>query len=79
MIALCDEYFLEKIKDLRISWAKDVKVAIAFDYNGRALIERFPGEIILPNGTNIVLQNAIATSGNGFPTKNTLSQKWSRE
>ncbi len=79
LVNQCGAYFLEKIENHNIQWSKSLKVAIAFDCHGKALIERFPDGISLPNGVNIALRGAIATSGNGFPTMKTLSQKWCKK
>ncbi|HOI94548.1 MAG TPA: hypothetical protein PK250_07565 [Syntrophobacter fumaroxidans] len=60
-------YFQEKINDGAIGWADEVKVALAFKLNGRAVIQSFPNGLLLPTGQRIVLtEEVICADPSGY-------------
>jgi len=64
---------LEQINDRRINWSEDVKVALAFKLNGRAVIESFPDGICLPTGQVLSLsEESICVDGSGYTSPQEL-------
>jgi hypothetical protein len=55
-------------------------VALAFKRNGLAVIESLPNGITLPNEQKLAFSEAIiAATGNGFPSRKSLSTVWEIE
>lgn len=59
LVESCSSFLTEKINNVRIQWADDVKVALAFKVNGRAVIRSFPDGIRFPTGQVVQLTGEL--------------------
>lgn len=54
-IKIFKEWWIGKLFNAHLNWAKQVKVALAFRVNGRKIIEALNGNLKLPNGQTVHL------------------------
>lgn len=67
------KYLTEKLCQLPLG--NDVKVALAWNINGRALIDAYNGSVTLPNGLTIPIDNgSIIANASNYPCANLLAQ-----
>jgi hypothetical protein len=77
LIKDCLPILMDKINDAEIRWAQEVKVAFAFELNGKAVIEGLPGGLPFPNGQVLRLtEDLISADGSGYPGLYKLRQIW---
>lgn len=70
LVKCCFPYLINKIRHTKIKfkYSGQLKVALAFKLNGKAIIEAHSGKINLPNaGKMIVAEEMIAADGSGYP------------
>jgi hypothetical protein len=80
LVRSCSDYFLSKIRDKRIQWADDVRVALAFKVNGSCLIEIYPNGIQIDNGRVLhFYQQSISADGSGYSNPDKLREIWGLE
>ncbi|MFZ6006477.1 MAG: hypothetical protein ACOYU2_02335 [Nitrospirota bacterium] len=72
LVKSCSDYLLSKLQNPKINWSENVKVALAFKLNGKALIEAFPCGISLPTGQVLNLKNKIAIDGSNYTSSKKL-------
>jgi hypothetical protein len=77
LIRECLPFLFGKIANPEIEWADEVRVALAFQLNGLALIDALPNGLVLPTKQIIKLTaNQIASDGSGFTNSEKLRNIW---
>jgi hypothetical protein len=77
LLKTCTPYFYEKLNDPRFNWAEDTRIALAFSWNGRRIIEAYAGHITLPSARNVpVDETSIATDGSNYTSPQMLREIW---
>lgn len=75
LVKSCSPFLLQKLSDRRIDWADEVRVALAFKINGRAVIQGFPDGIVLRTGQRIHLsEDLICADGSGYTSPRKLRE-----
>jgi hypothetical protein len=78
LIRDCIPYVQSKMDDERISWAPDVKIALAFRVNGLAVIDVYQQGLTLKTGQKLdFTQEIIAADDSGYTNSETLRRMWS--
>jgi hypothetical protein len=73
----CLPFLFRQIGNPKISWAAEVRVALAFKLNGLAIIDALPNGLVLANREVIKLTaNQIASDGSGFTNSGKLRNIW---
>lgn len=76
LVRHCRPYVESRLADL--SWDGQVKVALAFKWNGLRVIESYNSQLLLPNGTRLnISENLVAADGSGFTNADTLKALFS--
>jgi len=75
LVNSCKNYLEDKLKNPRINWSSEVKVAFAFKLNAKAVISVFPNGLTLPSGQKILLnEDMIAANNAGYPDAKKLKK-----
>jgi hypothetical protein len=77
LLHVSKDHFYEKLNNPGLILADDLKVALAFIWNGRRVIQAYDGEIELPHGRKIPLnESLIAADRSGYTSSLLLRDIW---
>lgn len=77
LLRVSKDHFYEKLNDPRLVFADDLRVALAFIWNGRRVIEAYNSEIEIPPDRKIPLnESLIAADGSGYTSSRLLGDMW---
>jgi hypothetical protein len=76
LLQVSQAHFFEKLNNKNLTWADDTKIALAFKWNGRRMIEALRLRDNLPNGCQKLDEALIAVDGSGYTNTQKLRELW---